>query len=305
LPPRSAQLERYTSPGSHSYQSLLGTSAIERDAVLDNMTSESTLNDPIKLPASSNLNNGTASYFLEDMAFSFGSTSNAQLNNTDLGLQQDASWFDFDNVWPVSDSCFRLFEAPDPASISTPTPTHKPLDSPFLESLFSENVSGINTNSINMVNASSSNSRQSPDSGLAFGGQEGEDIQQAPIIPTDSGLDPWLLEPAWDFAPLAPIDFEASYSPTEAHAEAVDELPTSNNISNVTNTLESSGRRVHTTLDIPRQPGRRGPFKCPKERELTGVTRRLGACVRCRMQKIRVHLTLFRLVSSSRVTVYH
>jgi len=41
---------------------------------------------------------------------------------------------------------------------------------------------------------------------------------------------------------------------------------------------------------VTKKPGRRGPFQDPSEREQTGVTRRIGACIRCRVQKIRVRL---------------
>jgi hypothetical protein len=40
-----------------------------------------------------------------------------------------------------------------------------------------------------------------------------------------------------------------------------------------------------------RQPRRRGPFHDPVEREQTGLTRQLGACIRCRIQKARVSNT--------------
>lgn len=55
--------------------------------------------------------------------------------------------------------------------------------------------------------------------------------------------------------------------------------------------------RRSTTLDIvssqPRpSPAKRGPFKSHTERERTAETRKIGSCIRCRMQRIRVSLTL-------------
>lgn len=39
-------------------------------------------------------------------------------------------------------------------------------------------------------------------------------------------------------------------------------------------------------------PTRRGPFKDPQKRELTAQVRKIGSCIRCRMQRIRVsHFT--------------
>lgn len=37
-----------------------------------------------------------------------------------------------------------------------------------------------------------------------------------------------------------------------------------------------------------RPPARRGPFQDPTQREQTAQTRRIGSCIRCRMQRIRV-----------------
>lgn len=50
--------------------------------------------------------------------------------------------------------------------------------------------------------------------------------------------------------------------------------------------------RAHTRLDDdawtgPR-PGKRGPFTDPSLRQETAHTRRIGCCIRCRMQRIRV-----------------
>jgi hypothetical protein len=39
-----------------------------------------------------------------------------------------------------------------------------------------------------------------------------------------------------------------------------------------------------------RPPARRGPFQDPVSREQTAQTRRIGSCIRCRMQRIRVSL---------------
>jgi hypothetical protein len=39
-----------------------------------------------------------------------------------------------------------------------------------------------------------------------------------------------------------------------------------------------------------RPPARRGPFKSNDDREKTAQTRKIGSCVRCRMQRIRVSL---------------
>ena len=47
-------------------------------------------------------------------------------------------------------------------------------------------------------------------------------------------------------------------------------------------------RPAQSTPIVVKLPGRRAPFKDLREREQTGVTRRLGACLRCRMQKTRV-----------------
>ncbi|RYC64825.1 hypothetical protein CHU98_g1373 [Xylaria longipes] len=56
---------------------------------------------------------------------------------------------------------------------------------------------------------------------------------------------------------------------------------------------EADGRRVNTReLDFvpPNQrppPARRGPFRNQHDRERTAETRRIGSCIRCRMQRIR------------------
>jgi hypothetical protein len=39
-------------------------------------------------------------------------------------------------------------------------------------------------------------------------------------------------------------------------------------------------------------PARRGPFKDSGQRELTARTRKIGSCIRCRMQRIRVSTSL-------------
>jgi hypothetical protein len=49
----------------------------------------------------------------------------------------------------------------------------------------------------------------------------------------------------------------------------------------------------HRNLDIVSNnhrppPAKRGPFKSNAEREQTAETRRIGSCIRCRMQRIRV-----------------
>ena len=41
-----------------------------------------------------------------------------------------------------------------------------------------------------------------------------------------------------------------------------------------------------------RPPARRGPFQDPLSREQTAQTRRIGSCIRCRMQRIRVGIPL-------------
>jgi len=54
--------------------------------------------------------------------------------------------------------------------------------------------------------------------------------------------------------------------------------------------LDGQGRSA--TFDLfphPRTlPARRGPFKDSGQRELTARTRKIGSCIRCRMQRIRV-----------------
>lgn len=59
---------------------------------------------------------------------------------------------------------------------------------------------------------------------------------------------------------------------------------------------EVNASRIHTQsreLDFvpPNQrppPARRGPFRNQHDRERTAETRRIGSCIRCRMQRIRV-----------------
>jgi hypothetical protein len=48
--------------------------------------------------------------------------------------------------------------------------------------------------------------------------------------------------------------------------------------------------------DQKRPAARRGPFQDPLHREQTAQTRRIGSCIRCRMQRVRVSLRIGRLV---------
>jgi hypothetical protein len=53
--------------------------------------------------------------------------------------------------------------------------------------------------------------------------------------------------------------------------------------------LDVQGRPAFDLFPHPRTlPARRGPFKDSGQRELTARTRKLGSCIRCRMQRIRV-----------------
>ncbi len=54
-------------------------------------------------------------------------------------------------------------------------------------------------------------------------------------------------------------------------------------------------RPAQSTPIITKTPGRRGPFRDPKEREQTALARKLGACLRCRVQKTRVRSKSFAL----------
>lgn len=47
-------------------------------------------------------------------------------------------------------------------------------------------------------------------------------------------------------------------------------------------------------------PAKRGPFKSNAEREQTAETRRIGSCIRCRMQRIRVGCAQLPLPTRSR-----
>ena len=49
--------------------------------------------------------------------------------------------------------------------------------------------------------------------------------------------------------------------------------------------------------------GKRGPFKDPNLREQTALTRKIGSCIRCRMQRIRVSASPSRHWCQSRATV--
>ena len=73
----------------------------------------------------------------------------------------------------------------------------------------------------------------------------------------------------------------------------------------------SSGFFPDSRNDVPRQDpqsnfdilqpnqrgGKRGPFKDPSLREQTAQTRRIGSCIRCRMQRIRVGSLLLNCVT--------
>jgi len=57
--------------------------------------------------------------------------------------------------------------------------------------------------------------------------------------------------------------------------------------------LDVHGRPAFDLFPHPRTlPARRGPFKDSGQRELTARTRKLGSCIRCRMQRIRVRCPL-------------
>lgn len=55
--------------------------------------------------------------------------------------------------------------------------------------------------------------------------------------------------------------------------------------------LDRQGRAAAFDIFPPRTlPARRGPFKDSGQRELTARTRKIGSCIRCRMQRIRCNL---------------
>ncbi|KAK0657484.1 hypothetical protein B0T16DRAFT_452940 [Cercophora newfieldiana] len=55
--------------------------------------------------------------------------------------------------------------------------------------------------------------------------------------------------------------------------------------------LDAQGRPAFDLFPHPRTlPARRGPFKDSGQRELTARTRKIGSCIRCRMQRIRCNL---------------
>lgn len=57
--------------------------------------------------------------------------------------------------------------------------------------------------------------------------------------------------------------------------------------------FDSQGNRLEVVLPNDKPPiSRRGPFKDPQKRAKTAVVRKIGSCIRCRMQRIRVSTTV-------------
>lgn len=58
--------------------------------------------------------------------------------------------------------------------------------------------------------------------------------------------------------------------------------------------LDSQGNRLDLVKHNQKpQATKRGPFKDPKKRAKTAQVRKIGSCIRCRMQRIRVSITVF------------
>lgn len=93
-------------------------------------------------------------------------------------------------------------------------------------------------------------------------------------------------------------------SPISSHAGGIDDLAPGYEMyaayNHPTQMMDNSGAAmefcnrprgfdlIYSTQRAP--PAKRGPFKDHGEREQTAQTRRIGSCVRCRMQRIRCHI---------------
>lgn len=108
--------------------------------------------------------------------------------------------------------------------------------------------------------------------------------------------------------PAAEDKSDSISSHTEAGSISCTEAGSDESLSGQSTKPHNSPVRTLTSpagvAEGPKKIGRRGPFRSSDERQQTGFTRRLGACIRCRLQKIRVSIVLFLLGVIDYIPIY-
>lgn len=121
---------------------------------------------------------------------------------------------------------------------------------------------------------------------------DGDFINPAPGLNDSNGNDPFLSD-GWLPQPPAAIDQvpalnSKSSSDKETGPDTGSASPPSSPRDEQSPNKQSSEEPPTNGKTPKKISGRRGPFKDDQERAQTKLTRRLGACIRCRLQKIRV-----------------
>lgn len=210
--------------------------------------------------------------------YDFGLGGDFELQNHDAFL--------FDNGISISDTCFRLFEPnldefQSGTEVRTqPNVEHRPNISA------SDGVStGFRDWDINVPNSTTTAANQVDAQQVSeYDLHQLGSIQdlQFPVLSDSDLIDFFSLDTVFPTGnPILPVAERACGSDESRRSTASDNVVSSPR-SRDSNSADATAR------EISKQPGRRGPFKNPDERLQTGITRKLGACVRCRMQKIRV-----------------
>jgi hypothetical protein len=100
----------------------------------------------------------------------------------------------------------------------------------------------------------------------------------------------------------------SQYSPLDGHGTLMN-LPTHFHSAQVSDVRSGTENTAVQGEFLPRQrttPVKRGPFKDQDSREKTALTRKMGSCIRCRMQRIRVraHHPKHHLTGSRSLTFF-
>lgn len=120
-----------------------------------------------------------------------------------------------------------------------------------------------------------------PEDGIPIGG-----------TPGIGGSSPLRHGPAPDLHPARPLLVDIETTPSNVYNYNVPSAQNSARPTTQPAIVEEKANAVaqkqHPTADNQQRNGKRGPFRDQALREQTAQTRRMGSCLRCRMQRIRV-----------------
>lgn len=195
----------------------------------------------------------------------------------------------------VGGNANSLGYAESPSRTSYTSPVFPPLTAPMM----AENSSNHRRSSIKY---------ESPPTGLIRSGSHisaQESLSPKSPVDTDqpSIRDPKILgisTPSSLHSPTGKAPYELSLSQmTIARCEPLDTAP-----GDVWSNGPPSEQQPCYDLLLPNQRGgKRGPFKTLDLREQTAQTRKIGSCIRCRMQRIRVSVLCHKPTHNDRVSI--